>query len=186
MQGLVDFCGRFMNVNTGWPGKVHDAQVFVNSSLYKDAKDGKLFPDWKTKMGLVDIPLVILGDPAYPLLPCLKKPYVEHPGSNQKDRIFNYRQSRARMCAENAFGRLKGRWRYLMKRMDYDIDNVPNIIAACVTLHNLCEILGDQCREEWFTTDSAISSRLCNLSNCSAAQTRNRANSIRDAIRDAL
>ena len=73
-----------------------------------------------------------------------------------------------------------------MKRMDYDIDNVPNVMAACITLHNLCEILGDHCQEEWFKTDSAISSRLCHPSNSSATQTRHKANSIRDAIRNAL
>ena len=93
MQALVDFRGRFMNVNIGWPGKVHDARVFVNSSCYKDANDGKLFPNWTTKMGNVDVPLIIFGDPAYPLLPWLMKPYIEHPGSSQKDRTFNYRQS---------------------------------------------------------------------------------------------
>ena len=71
----------------------------------------------------VDVPLIIFGDPMYPLLPWLMKPYIEHPGSSQKDRTFNYRQSRARICVENAFGRLKGHWRCLMKRMDYDLEN---------------------------------------------------------------
>ena len=45
MQTLVDFRGRLMNVNIGWPGKVHDTRVFVNSSCYKDVNDGKLFPN---------------------------------------------------------------------------------------------------------------------------------------------
>ncbi len=35
MQAVVDFRGLFMNVNIGWPGKVHDARVFVNSSFYQ-------------------------------------------------------------------------------------------------------------------------------------------------------
>ena len=34
MQGLVDCRGLFMDVCIGWPGKVHDARVFTNSSLY--------------------------------------------------------------------------------------------------------------------------------------------------------
>ena len=35
MQALVDHMGRFMDVYIGWPGKVHDARVFVNSELYR-------------------------------------------------------------------------------------------------------------------------------------------------------
>ena len=35
MQGLVDHRGHFMNINIGWPGRVHDARVFSNSSIYK-------------------------------------------------------------------------------------------------------------------------------------------------------
>ena len=31
IQAKVDFRGLFMDVYIGWPGKVHDARVFVNS-----------------------------------------------------------------------------------------------------------------------------------------------------------
>ena len=31
-------------MNIKWPGKVHDARVLVNSSLYERAQTGKLFP----------------------------------------------------------------------------------------------------------------------------------------------
>ena len=47
------------------------------------------------------------------------------------------------MVVENAFGRLKGRWRCLLKRMDFMLENVPNIVATCVILHNICEMFGD-------------------------------------------
>ena len=40
MQAVVDFRGIFMDVNIGWPGKVHDARVFVNSSFYLKASNG--------------------------------------------------------------------------------------------------------------------------------------------------
>ena len=45
MQAIVDHLGRFMDVYIGWPGKVHDARVFVNSNLYRKAVAGSLFPD---------------------------------------------------------------------------------------------------------------------------------------------
>ena len=35
MQGVVDHQGRFIDVYIGWPGRVHDARVFANSSLYQ-------------------------------------------------------------------------------------------------------------------------------------------------------
>ena len=35
------------------------------------------------------------------------------------------------MSVENAFGRLKGQWRCLLKRMDFALENVPNVVAAC-------------------------------------------------------
>ena len=47
MQVVVDFRGLFMDIYIGWPGKVHDACVFSNSSLYRKGMGGTLFPDWK-------------------------------------------------------------------------------------------------------------------------------------------
>ena len=107
VQGLVDFHGRFMDVCIGWPGKVHDARVFANSTVYIKGRRGNLFPSWTRKLGSVEVPLVILGDPAYPLLPWLMKPYAYNAHTTAKEKLFNYRQSRARMVVENAFGRLK-------------------------------------------------------------------------------
>ena len=60
------------------------------------------------------VPVVILGDPAYPLLTWLMKPYTGT-GLSQEQRRFNYRLSRACIVVECAFGRLEGRWRSLLK-----------------------------------------------------------------------
>lgn len=103
----------------------------------------------------LQVPLVVLGDPAYPALPWLMKPYPDMGHNTAGQKAYNYRQSRARMVVENAFGRLKGRWRCLLKRLDFKLHNVSSIVAACVTLHNMCEIYGDTCRTEW--TDNVIS-----------------------------
>ena len=55
---------------------------------------------------------------------------------------------------ENAFGRLKGRWRWLLKRNDAQLQHIPPVIAACVTLHNiLCEIHKEHFYDEWLTSN---------------------------------
>ena len=50
---------------------------------------------------------------------------------------YNYRVSRARIVVENAYGRLKARWRRLMKRNDMHVDHIPQVIAAACILHNV-------------------------------------------------
>lgn len=41
---------------------------------------------------------------------------------------------------ETAFGLLKGRWRFFLKRLDNNLDYVPFTILACCILHNICPI----------------------------------------------
>ncbi|CAM5112850.1 unnamed protein product [Natator depressus] len=107
LQALVDHKGRFTNINVGWPGKVHDASIFRNSGLFQKLQEGTLFPDQKIIVGDVEMPMVILGDPAYPLMPWLMKPYRDSLDSSQE--LFNYRLSKCRMVVECAFGHLKAR-----------------------------------------------------------------------------
>ena len=138
-----------MDINIGWPGKVHDARVFANLSLYLKGSNGTLLLNWKHCISGVDILLLILGDPAYPLLPLLMKPYLENASTTAKERIYNYRQSRARMVVENAFGRLIGRWWCLLKRLDVHVSNVSNVVGSCiVVLHSICEIYIDHFWED--------------------------------------
>ena len=33
--------------------------------------------------------------------------------------------------------------------MDFMLENVPNIVAQCVILHNICEMFGDHFQSEW-------------------------------------
>lgn len=60
MQGLVDCRGLFMDVCIGWPGKVHDARVFTNSSLYHKGLNSTLFPNWKKTLCGVEVNLARL------------------------------------------------------------------------------------------------------------------------------
>ena len=149
LQGTVDDRGRFIDVYIGWPGRVHDARVFSNSSLYKKGQSNSLFPDLKQKIAGKDIPIVLLGDPAYPLLQWLMKAFPNNGHLTSQQKTFNYRLSKARVVVEHCYGRLKGRWRCLLKRLDVDVCDAPEIVAACCVLHNVCEIHGDAFDEQW-------------------------------------
>ena len=60
---------------------------------------------------------------------------------------------------EHAYGRLKGRWRCLLKRLDVSVRDVPELVAACCVLHNMCEIHGDTFNEEWLESVESSSDR---------------------------
>ncbi|KAI8498058.1 hypothetical protein Bbelb_240020 [Branchiostoma belcheri] len=141
LQAVVDHRSRFTDINVGWPGSVHDARILKNSFPFQAAERGTLFPqDLSRVINGVTVPVMILGDPAYPLLPWLMKGYVDNGRLGRRKREFNYRLSRARMTVECAFGRLKGRWRCLSDCLNVDISMVPNIVSTCCVLHNICEI----------------------------------------------
>jgi len=141
--------GIFIDIYVGWPGRVHDAWVFNNSSIFQKGSNGELFPNLPKRFGSVQVPLLLLGDPAYPLLPRLMKPFIQHGDFTPKQKKINHCLSRARIVIENAFGWLKGRWHCLLKQIDHHTENFPYVVAACITLHNTCEIFGGRFQENW-------------------------------------
>lgn len=64
------------------------------------------------------------------------------------------------MWVEGTFGLLKGRWRILLHRIEMDLDHIPDVVGACILLHNLClmqkDLLDEKMVEEpspgWFKT----------------------------------
>ncbi|CAH3151227.1 unnamed protein product [Porites lobata] len=119
MQALVDCNYLFRDVVIGWPGSVHDARILSNSTIYDKGNDNNLFPDIRESIGGQVVSIVILGDPAYPLLPWLLKAYPENVNTPQSQRVFNYRLSRARMTIENTFGRWKGEISQIFQEVRY-------------------------------------------------------------------
>ena len=96
----------------------------------------------------MNVPYVILGDPAYPLLPWLMKRFIHNP-LTKEEKLFNKKHSSIRVLAEIAFGRLKGRWRCLTKRLDVEHDFAPHIVAACCVLHNILESRSEPFSNSW-------------------------------------
>uniref|UniRef100_A0A3P8TWK7 DDE Tnp4 domain-containing protein n=1 Tax=Amphiprion percula TaxID=161767 RepID=A0A3P8TWK7_AMPPE len=127
--------GKFWNVSTGLPGSLHDARVLRLSILWELASRGNLFPPHIRNIGAVTAGYYILGDSAYPV----------------QDWLLN----RARVVVENAFGRLKGRWRCLLKLNDYDTQLVKSMVLTCCALHNLCDDQGETYETSWDVPEAA-------------------------------
>ena len=94
---------------------------------------------------------------------------------------FNYRLSKARVVVEHSYGRLKGRWRCLLKRLDVSTSAVPELVAACCVLHNICEIHGDTFNEDWMEGIEA-QENVCASAGATYTQSEDSAVNIRQAF----
>ena len=56
--------------------------------------------------------------------------------------------SRGRVVVERTFGKLKTRWRCLLKELQENISRVPKTILTCCILHNLCLRFDDDIQED--------------------------------------
>ena len=67
MQGMVDNLGCLQRcISGGW--EEYTMQECLCLLLYKRGQEGTLFPDWKDAICGIEVPLLVLGDPAYLLL----------------------------------------------------------------------------------------------------------------------
>ena len=138
IQAVCDSKGYFIDVECKWPGSVHDAKVFANSTINKKLSEGTLL---QTSYNLLDgyesIPNYLIGDPAYPLTHFCMKEYQSC--SNNEEVVYNNILRSARNQIECAFGRLKARWAFLRRTVDLKIETVPIVAYSCFVLHNFCE-----------------------------------------------
>ena len=139
VQAVCDATGKFLDVDIRWPGGTHDAKVFANSHINKAMQEGRISKLYRALLpGRNKVPLLLLADPAYPLLPHCMKEYSTCYNNGQV--MFNTMLRSARNPIECAFGRLKARWQILTRCLNFNLDDIPVIVYACFVLHYYCEI----------------------------------------------
>ncbi|KAG7463223.1 hypothetical protein JOB18_029688 [Solea senegalensis] len=136
LQGIVDDRGRFLDIFAGPPGRVDDTTMLRASSFY----DG-----WQEKMGEYRL----LGDGAYTGhgFPFVVSPRSESENLTEADELRNCRIGRGMAVAEEAFGRLKCKWRRLRDLRNTRIDAVVMTVMAACFLHNMCNGTLEICQE---------------------------------------
>jgi hypothetical protein len=135
---IVDANYNFIYVNVGCQGRLSDGGVFKSTGFKKLMENSTLNLPEKSALPGGDklSPYVFVADDAFPLSPNIMKPYRGNQPKASKNRIFNYRLSRARRVVENVFGIMASIFRVFRKPMLLQPEKVDKIVLACVHLHN--------------------------------------------------
>lgn len=135
---VVDASYNFIYASIGCQGRISDSGVFKSTSFQKLMENCSLnLPEKSVLPGRNKLsPYVFVADDAFPLSPCILKPYSGHQDKGSKNRIFNYRLSRARRVVENVFGIMASIFRVFRKPMLLQPEKVEKVVLACVHLHN--------------------------------------------------
>ncbi|KAM9457975.1 uncharacterized protein Hap1MRO34_019042 [Clarias gariepinus] len=153
LQGVVDDRYCFWSVSCKAPGGAHDATVFKQSQLFNLAH---LLPKHTRDIEGTLINFIVLGDSAYPLLEWLMMAYTPSPTLTPQQNSFNIHLDDARAAIEIAFGRLKARWRVLLKRSDFHYTFSPYVAITCCALHNFCERQEESLGQAWMKEAAAL------------------------------
>lgn len=140
LLAVFDSNYKFVLVDVGAYGKESDSTIFRNSTLYKILIRNELPLPVSQPLGNdhnnePSIPYVLVGDEAFGLSKHVMRPYGGQ-NLNVKQRVYNYRLSRARRYVECAFGIMANKWRILHRPIDTAYDLTINIVKACFVLHN--------------------------------------------------
>lgn len=145
LMAACDHDYKFTFVDIGDYGSNNDASVFNTSVFGQKFNQGQLFiPEEDVPLGLSELrtKYFFIGDGAFQLSRRMMKPYGGT-GLTERERIYNYRISRARRMIESTFGLLTARFRIFENSIRMEPAHADNIVMAACCLHNFLRVVGD-------------------------------------------
>ncbi|KAJ8929627.1 hypothetical protein NQ314_011494 [Rhamnusium bicolor] len=130
VQIICDADLLILNINSRYPGAVHDSFIWRNSVIHEELRH---------RYNAGDTNSWLLGDSGYPQQPWLMTPIVNAaPGTPEF--IYTERHVLSRNVIERLNGVFKGRFRCISqeRKLRYDPVTVGKIVTSCAVLHNLC------------------------------------------------
>ena len=134
-MALVDADYRFIWASVGALGNTHNFTLLRSTDLWKRIVGGGMIPNVVQKVEDVKIPSLLSGDVAFLLGTLILEPRGDAILPDDKQ-YFNYKNSRARLVSEGAFGRLKIRFIVLFSKCESNKETVKLYGLACVVVHN--------------------------------------------------
>ena len=134
LQAVIDSNGKFIDIFVGYPGSTHDSRIFRNSPLYHT-----LSSSFSSSSSIIPSNVYILDDAGYPCQDWLITPYHDNGRLIQKQTYYNVKHSQTRISVEQAFGKLKSRFRCLINPIATSLETVILIITSSCILHNICK-----------------------------------------------
>lgn len=151
----VNSTGLITYASAGLPGSVGDAAAYNMSKLKENIESGVWLSCAKATVCGQQVPPFIVGDAAFSFSSQMMKCYANRPQEQtDSQRRFNYCIIRTRRVVENAFGRLKARWRIVVKNFIRDPKFAGNVAVAACILHNVCERSACPFDNEWLVDDT--------------------------------
>ncbi|KAM5163735.1 uncharacterized protein ACMZJ9_006361 isoform 1-T2 [Mantella aurantiaca] len=134
IMAIINANCEFIMVDVGKNGKFSDGAVIEQTQFYEKMKENqlKLPENSETKEGLN---FAFVTDEAFALDDHILRPYSQKALTKHR-KVFNYRLSRARRVAENAFGLLSNRFRIFRTTINLSPHKIELVVMACCLLHN--------------------------------------------------
>ncbi|KAL3684836.1 hypothetical protein R1sor_002858 [Riccia sorocarpa] len=157
-QAIVDADGAFLDFFAGMTGSCDDLRVLRCSMLYSRLDFGEVLagPEITLPSGFRLRPY-LLGDAGYICEPWSMTPAVLTPRSPPQMAVYNEAQIQGQLVVEQAFGRLKKRFRILDTGVQSDITWAPHMVMVWCAVHNFLL----KC-EDGYDPDETVADELSN------------------------